>query len=84
LQALELTNGETLARELKKAGERFVSETSDPNEIVREIYIKAYGRKPSKQELETSKEILGSSVQSEGVEDLLWAMTMQPEFQLIY
>jgi hypothetical protein len=84
LQALELTNGDTLARELKKAGKLFAKRHLDPDDLVTDIYERAFGRKPSNNELNVSKEILGNNVQSEGVEDLLWATTMLPEFQLIY
>ena len=31
-----------------------------------------------------AEEMVGTPVKKEGVEDLLWAMTMLPEFQLIY
>ena len=84
LQALELTNGDTLARELKKAGKWIAQKHLDPDDLVTDIYERAFGRKPSNNELKVSKEILGNNVQSEGVEDLLWATTMLPEFQLIY
>jgi hypothetical protein len=84
LQALELTNGPTLAAELKKAGEEIARENRDAGKLIQELYAKALGREPSEPELSTSKELLGSPVQPEGVEDLLWAMTMLPEFQLIY
>jgi hypothetical protein len=84
LQALELTNGPTLAAELKKAGEQIAREKTDATELVAQLYEKALGRKPTETEFSASKEIVGSPVQPEGVEDLLWAMTMLPEFQLIY
>jgi len=48
------------------------------------LYVKALGRKPTAAELKTAEEILGNPVQKEGVEDLLWAMIMLPEYQLIY
>jgi hypothetical protein len=31
-----------------------------------------------------ARDLVGSPARKEGVEDLLWAMTMLPEFQLIY
>ena len=31
-----------------------------------------------------AEELIGKPVKKEGVEDFLWAMTMLPEFQLIY
>ena len=41
-------------------------------------------RKPTQAELRLAEEMVGAPVKKEGVEDLLWAMTMLPEFQLIY
>ncbi|HEV8541918.1 MAG TPA: DUF1549 domain-containing protein [Verrucomicrobiae bacterium] len=84
LQALELTNGPTLAEELKSAGDEISRQEIEADHLVTKLYEKAFGRKPTDSELALSKEMVGSPVKSEGVEDLLWAMTMLPEFQLIY
>ena len=35
-------------------------------------------------EQKLAEQTVGNPVQKEGVEDLLWAMIMLPEFQLIY
>ena len=53
-------------------------------ELVVDLYQRALARKPTQAELRSAEEIVGSPVKREGVEDLLWAMTMLPEFQLIY
>ena len=42
------------------------------------------GRKPTADELQLAREIVGQPAQPAGVEDLLWGLTMLPEFQLIY
>ncbi len=84
LQALELTNGSTLAGELKQAGARLAQEIPDPTTLAQRLYWQAIARPPSASELALATEILGTPVRSEGVEDLLWAMTMLPDFQLIY
>lgn len=84
LQALELTNGALLANELKKAGAQLAQENPEAEHLIAKLYEKAFSRKPTDSELSLSKELVGSPVKSEGVEDLLWAMTMLPEFQLIY
>jgi hypothetical protein len=84
LQALELTNGSTLAVQLKKAGQQLALENISGPQLIANVYQKAFGRLPTKGELELSSELVGSPVRSDGVEDLLWAMTMLPEFQLIY
>jgi hypothetical protein len=53
-------------------------------DLVGALYEKALGRRPSKPELQEARTIVGQPVQETGVEDLLWAVTMLPEFQLIY
>ena len=47
-------------------------------------YNKAVGRKPTAEEIKLAEEVIGKEPQKEGVEDLLWAVAMLPEFQLIY
>ena len=48
------------------------------------LYQHAVGRKPTAGELKLAEELVGAPAKKEGVEDLLWAMAMLPEFQLIY
>ncbi len=85
LQALEMTNGETLADILKRGAGNLLNDPSLSKKILIPIlYERALGRKPTAPELELAKNIVGNPVQAAGVEDLLWAVTMLPEFQLIY
>ena len=85
LQALEMTNGRTLAELLKRGAEEVVERWPKPaRELIFELYQRALGREPTGKELRLAQDLVGSPVKKEGVEDLLWAMTMLPEFQLIY
>jgi mono/diheme cytochrome c family protein len=85
LQALELTNGETLDDLLKRGAKDLLTSPSAANgDLISTLYEKALGRKPTGPELQLAREIVGQPVQPAGVEDFLWAMTMLPEFQLIY
>ncbi len=85
LQALELTNGETLSDILKRGANQVLANCSaNKSDLIPSIYEKALGRKPTGQEMELASELVGSPAQAAGVEDLLWSVTMQPEFQLIY
>jgi hypothetical protein len=52
--------------------------------LVRTIYQEAMGRNPTREELKLAEGVVGSKPTQEGVEDFLWAVTMLPEFQLIY
>jgi hypothetical protein len=85
LQSLEMTNGDTLNKLLKKgAGKILAGKPVPARELATELYTKALGRKPTRTELKLSSELLGNPVQPEHVEDFLWAIVMLPEFQLIY
>jgi len=86
LQALELTNGAMLAGLLKDGAARWVADKNGGGgrDLVQRLYARALGRKPSSAELRLGEETVGATPGKEGVEDLLWAVTMLPEFQLIY
>ncbi|HEY6225794.1 MAG TPA: DUF1553 domain-containing protein [Verrucomicrobiae bacterium] len=83
LQALELTNGRTLATRIKVGAENLALE-KDTRRIVDHVYLSALGRKPTSAELAVANELIGGDPKkTDGVEDLLWAVCMLPEFQLI-
>ncbi len=85
LQALELTNGETLAKVLEGGAAKLSARKSlSANELINDLYRKALGRKPTAQELNLARGLVGEPVKKEGVEDLVWSLAMLPEFQLIY
>ena len=85
LQALELTNGSTLAVLLGKAADELVATApADSSELVQRLYRSTLSRAPRRVELAAATELIGSPVQAAGVQDLLWALTALPEFQLIY
>ncbi len=85
LQALELTNGATLAGYLKEGAERLLSELpADADGFVAAFYERALNRPPVPSEMELTRSLLKTPLQREAVEDLLWATAMLPEFQLIY
>lgn len=86
LQALELTNGAELSHLLQNGAEKFLAaRNGDSSHALAEaLYQKALGRKPTAPEAHAAAEILGQPAQKAGVEDLMWALAMLPEFQLIY
>jgi mono/diheme cytochrome c family protein len=84
LQALELTNGKTLATVLDKGAGNLIQEHDSGSKLVRTIYQEAMGRNPTRDELKLAEGVVGNKPTQEGVEDFLWAVTMLPEFQLIY
>jgi hypothetical protein len=85
LQALELTNGGTLAAALKIGAEKIITiGPKNSAQLATSLYRQALSRDPTTVELAFATQLLGSPVQTEGVEDLLWVLAMLPEFQLIY
>ena len=86
LQALELTNGETLSKLLQQATAKLI--VSKPGfvarDLVTQLFQQALGRKPTVAEFTLSLALVGEPANKEGVEDLLWSLAMLPEFQLIY
>jgi mono/diheme cytochrome c family protein len=84
LQGLELTNGSTMAEVLHQGGAKYVGDKSaTPEELIRRLYARALGRAPTASELQTALRVVGMPAKTEGVEDLMWAVFMLPEFQLI-
>ena len=84
LQALELTNGGTLATRLSDGAARWSAQGLTPGALVDRLYEQALCRKPNATERQTALQMVGTPVRKEGVEDLLWALAMLPEFQLVY
>lgn len=74
LQALTLTNGRTFATALDKAAKDWDARISDPHARLTEIYRTALLRAPRPEEL---------AFATPATSDLLWAIVLQPEFQLI-
>ena len=84
LEAIDLANGQTLADDLARGAKTILTATSDSNEPLGErLFRFAYARLPSAAELSVIHEVLGDKPNEQTVQDLLWAIIMQPEFQLI-
>jgi len=90
LQALEMTNGGTLAALLRDGAKNILDR--DPahpplegSSLVEDLYVRSLGRPPSAPERAIAGKLVGPGprLRTEGVEDLLWGLTMLPEFQLI-
>lgn len=84
LQGLELTNGGTLAALLKRGADQLLAAAPpDTDALVAALYRHALGRSPLPAEQSAAARLVGSPAKAEGVQDLLWAVAMLPEFQLI-
>ncbi len=84
IQALELTNGETLAKLLKRGSEKLVASHPDGRSLAEQVFRQGLSRPPTRQELALTLEMVGQKPKTEGVEDLLWSLALLPEFQLTY
>jgi uncharacterized membrane protein len=83
LQALELTNGNKFNQSLRKGAELWAQKYSTGEALVKALYVKALGREPSLKELSLAVKYIGKKPSVEGIQDLVWAVTLLPEFQLI-
>lgn len=85
LQALELSNGDTLSRLLQRGATVLHGEPgATPSILIERIYSRALGRLPTGAERTLALELLGPRPGVESIEDLLWAVTMLPEFRLVH
>ncbi len=83
LQALVLTNGATLQQLLDQGGVKLAEITDGPAAIVDHVFRAALSRSPTEMEIALALEFLGPSPGGEQCADLLWAILMLPEFQLV-
>ncbi len=86
LQALELTNGDDLDQYIKRGAESLAKELEarSVSDAVETVYIRALQRRPEDAERAAAVSLLGKNVDAEHLADLVWAMTMLAEFQVVY
>ena len=84
LQALELTNGARFNAALKEGARQWKNNFASTDQLITEIYRKSLNRMPQPAEMNVAKQALGTNPSVEAVADLLWAIMLLPEFQLIY
>lgn len=83
LEAIDLTNGETLAAALATGAEHLLRKKMDTNSLVDLLFMTALSRLPTQEEREVLLHELGETPTTQQVEDLLWTIMMLPEFMLI-
>ncbi|MDP7048531.1 MAG: DUF1553 domain-containing protein [Verrucomicrobiota bacterium] len=84
LQALALTNGEVLSSLIKDGAAALGDGREKQPGLAKRLFRSALGRPPSQEESAMLAKLGGGGNVAESVEDVLWAVTMLPEFQLIY
>lgn len=84
LEAMELANGTILAQTLATGAENLLKGSwPSKDKLVQWLYSRAYARKPTSDELAIANDLLGKELSARGIEDLLWVVIMQPEFQIV-
>lgn len=85
LQALDLTNGSILADTLNRGAANVLKAqpTATADQLAEAVFAQALCRKPTAGERTAARELVGAKPTAEGVADLLWAVVMLPEFQLV-
>lgn len=83
LQALELTNGTKLNNSFQKGAEIWVKKYPKTEDLIVALYQKTLNRLPNYKEINLVKKYIGNKPTVEGIQDLVWAVTLLPEFQII-
>ncbi len=86
LQALDLSNGSEMAEMISRGAASVLKSHPDATarQLVDTLYLRALIRNPTAEEIAAAETLLGTPITQEGLEDLLWAVCMLPEFQLIH
>ena len=84
LEAIELYNGEALAKLLMVGAERWKrSGHESPEHLIDALFNQALSRSPTSGEHKTLTELLGESTDPSAIEDALWSIVMMPEFFIV-
>ena len=83
LQAIDLANGEILSQYLAQGAKNLANQRAGKQNFVSWLYEYALGRQPSMGEKKLLQTIANDSKNPQQVEDLLWLVFMQPDFQII-
>lgn len=84
LQSLLLTNSAFFHENIKRGSDHWLAEKGDnPEAMLDQLYLKALGRTPSRQERKLLLKKLQSEPAEEALQDIIWAIVLLPEFQLI-
>lgn len=84
LEAIDLNNAQVLADGLAAGGNLWLQRYPDSSlDLIDQVYLSMLSREPTNEERSFAIEALGSRPDSQTIQDLLWAILMLPEFQLV-
>ena len=83
LQAIDLSNGDILADTLAQGARQLMAQNKPGGELIEWLHLYAFSREPTTGERAVLGEIIDDPGNPVAIEDLLWLIFMQPEFQMI-
>jgi hypothetical protein len=85
LQALDLANGQILTTTLEQGAAHILkaNPNASPDELIEWVFVRSLSRKATDAERAAARALVGEKPSASGVADLLWAVVMLPEFQLV-
>ncbi len=84
LEAIDLANASGLASALEAGAERWLARYPDtPSQMLEDLFEYVLARPPTDQERQIVLAAMGEQPSVPQVQDLLWALCMQPEFWMI-
>lgn len=84
LEAIDLANGQILATALERGAQILAAKPwPDSAAFIHWLYQATVCREPTPAELKTAAELLGAKPTAQTTADLLWAVLMLPEFQMV-
>ena len=83
LQAIDLANGSILSKYLNEGANNLKAKASESDTFIKWLYEHTLGRLPTSGEQEIIASIVTNPKDTQQVEDLLWLVFMQPDFQII-
>jgi len=83
LQAIDLANDEILSNYLTGGAGRIVGQGKSSGELIDWLYLYALSREPTVGERAVLTEVVDDGKTPIAIEDLLWMVFMQPEFQIV-
>jgi len=84
LEAMDLNNGQILNARLSQGAQGLLNlHGGSSDAIIRSLYGFALSRQPAADEMAVAKEILGQKPGPVELQDLMWAVLMLPEFQIV-
>jgi hypothetical protein len=84
IQALEVTNGQILNTRLQLGSEKWLSANLRKDQLTDSLFLNFLGRTPTVRERRATNALLSEKPIGSEIQDLVWALTLLPEFQLIY